>query len=83
VLFNVVITKYGAEIFKIICLAYAIGEASSFGRGGTGADKVKKERARFEVKPVDDEFWEGQNDDVEGTLEDDEEKAEEEGDVFV
>jgi hypothetical protein len=29
VLFDVVIAKYGAEVLKIVCFAYAIGEASS------------------------------------------------------
>jgi len=45
VLFNVVIAEYGTEVFKIICFAYAIGEASSPGSGGTGADKVEEKRA--------------------------------------
>jgi len=40
VLFNVVISEYGTEVFKMICFAYAIGKASGLGCGGTGADKV-------------------------------------------
>ena len=44
---------------------------------------MKEKSAGFEVEPVDDEFWEGQDDDVKGALEEDEEKAEEEGDVLV
>jgi hypothetical protein len=46
VLFDVVIAEYGAEVFKMICLAYAIGEASGLGRGRTGADEAQEECAR-------------------------------------
>ena len=45
VLFNVVIAEYGAEVFKMICFAYAIGKASGLGCGRTGADKVEEEGA--------------------------------------
>lgn len=83
VLLDVAITEYGAEILEIARLAYALGEASSVWSQGIGADEEAEERAGLVVEPVDDELWEKEDGDVEGALEDDEDEAEEEGDVLV
>jgi hypothetical protein len=45
VFFDVVIAEYGTEVFKMICFANAIGQASGLGCGGTGADEVQEEGA--------------------------------------
>jgi len=58
VFFNVVMTENGAEFFEIIRFANTIGKAPGFRFRGTGANKVEEKRTRFEIEPIDDDFWE-------------------------
>lgn len=83
VLLNVAIAEYGAEALEIVGFADTVGKASSLWFCRIGADKVEEKRTGFAVEPSDDDLWEEGYDDVKGAFEDDENKAEKEGDILV